>query len=521
MRSTLILTFLLSAIQCFAWTDLSVSQLTDSLDKYLKLRENLLDRQNDEITRLRHNIFTQSDSTERASIYMELAKAYEHKNVDSTIYYYELASRMADKPENRLLCMTARHRRDAIMPLAGISKEAVDDFESLKPTGSDSAIISDYFRSGAKLYNNISRLYDIPSVNESYHRKAIAMLDSLNTYIKGTVEGKVAEAQKLIYQGKNAESLAGLMELLPLVKDDPEMSAYVTKLLAQFYKDRQGGIRDDYLNYLLLTAIAEAKCGYANIETLPTVSSELMKKNAWRRSYRYMQMALRDAVASGSKTDVMQCGKDIRYVSERFYEKNRMQLMWLMIIIGILIAALIAIMFMLMRLHIDRKRQKQLRQHLEESNASKDIYIRNILSLCSGSMERLEDFNRLVGRKIKAGQIQDLYSSIESGKYIQQQTEQFYANFDEAFLSIYPDFIQNVNALLLPEKRYKDVTRRTLSPELRILAFMLLGVDESAKVAQFLGLSVNTIYTYRNRMKSRAINREEFESSLKASAQKL
>ncbi len=520
MRLTLLLACLFSVIQCFAWTELSVSQLTDSLDKYLKLRENLLTQQNDNIARLRQKISTQPDSTKRSSLYMELALAYEHNNVDSTIYYYDLASNMAQCPDDHQLYVTASHRRDAIMPLAGVSKEAVDDFESLQPVGTDSAAMADYFRSGAKMYNNISKLYDIPSVNELYHRKAIVMLDSLIKYIPGTLESKVSNALKLIYQGKSSESLAELMEILPLVKNDPVMAAYVTKLLADYYKDRPG-IRDAYLHYLLLTAIAEAKCGYANIEPLPTVSSELMKKNAWRRSYRYMQMALRDAVASGSKADVMQCGKDIRYVSERFCEKNRLQLTWLMIFIGILVAALIAIMFMLVRLHRDRKRQQQLQQHLEESNASKDVYIRNILSLCSDSMERLEDFNRLVGRKIKAGQIQDLYSAIESGKFIQQQTEQFYTNFDEAFLCIYPDFIQNVNALLQPEKRYKDVTRRSLTPELRILAFMLLGVDESAKVAQFLGLSVNTIYTYRNRMKSRALNRDDFEQNLKLSAKKL
>ena len=51
-----------------------------------------------------------------------------------------------------------------------------------------------------------------------------------------------------------------------------------------------------------------------------------------------------------------------------------------------------------------------------------------------------------------------------------------------------------------------------LTPELRILAFMRLGLDDSGKIARFLNLSVNTVYTYRNRMKNRASDRDNFES---------
>ena len=53
-----------------------------------------------------------------------------------------------------------------------------------------------------------------------------------------------------------------------------------------------------------------------------------------------------------------------------------------------------------------------------------------------------------------------------------------------------------------------------LNTELRILAFLRLGIDDSEQIAQFLGLSLNTIYTYRNRLKSRAINRNTFDADV-------
>lgn len=43
---------------------------------------------------------------------------------------------------------------------------------------------------------------------------------------------------------------------------------------------------------------------------------------------------------------------------------------------------------------------------------------------------------------------------------------------------------------------------------------MRLGFDDSSRIAKFMGLSINTIYAYRNRLRSRAIDRDSFESDI-------
>ncbi|MDE6305675.1 MAG: hypothetical protein K2L90_03710, partial [Muribaculaceae bacterium] len=79
---------------------------------------------------------------------------------------------------------------------------------------------------------------------------------------------------------------------------------------------------------------------------------------------------------------------------------------------------------------------------------------------------------------------------------------------------MYPTFIDDVNALMADDRRIVLSDDGKLNTELRILAFMRLGIDDSAKVARFLGLSLNTIYTYRNKLKSRALRRDEFEADV-------
>lgn len=74
--------------------------------------------------------------------------------------------------------------------------------------------------------------------------------------------------------------------------------------------------------------------------------------------------------------------------------------------------------------------------------------------------------------------------------------------------------MEGVNALLLPDKQVTVPENGRLTTELRILAFARLGIDDAAQIARFLGLSQNTIYTYRNKMCSKARNRATFEEDL-------
>jgi hypothetical protein len=117
-------------------------------------------------------------------------------------------------------------------------------------------------------------------------------------------------------------------------------------------------------------------------------------------------------------------------------------------------------------------------------------------------------------RKLAAGQVDELYHQIKIGKIADDQRQLFFKEFDTAFIHIYPTFIRDVNALLKDNIPLVGEEVEALSPELRILAFMRLGIDDSGKIARFLGLSVNTVYTYRNRMKARAIDRDTFESEV-------
>ena len=87
----------------------------------------------------------------------------------------------------------------------------------------------------------------------------------------------------------------------------------------------------------------------------------------------------------------------------------------------------------------------------------------------------------------------------------------FYAEFDQSFLKLYPDFVEKFNELLVPEARITPKPN-SLTPELRIYALVRLGTTDSNQIARFLCYSVSTIYNYRVKIRNSAIgSRDDFE----------
>lgn len=159
---------------------------------------------------------------------------------------------------------------------------------------------------------------------------------------------------------------------------------------------------------------------------------------------------------------------------------------------------------------------RRMERRLERANQAKEIYIARFLELCADYLEIMDDYNRTCKRKASTGMLDDLMTFLKSDAAVDRMQRKFYDLFDEAFLKMYPTFVADVNALLLPDRRIDPPTDRELTTELRILAFGRLGVEDTARIARFLGISPNTVYTYRNKLRNRAADRTLFEEQIRS-----
>ena len=139
---------------------------------------------------------------------------------------------------------------------------------------------------------------------------------------------------------------------------------------------------------------------------------------------------------------------------------------------------------------------------LVEANAAKEEYLGLFLSMCSGYLD-----------KLKKTLTRDQYEA---------ELKNFYKTFDTSFLTLYPTFVDEFNALLKDENKITLKEGEMLNTELRIFALIKLGITQSSHIASLLRYSVNTIYNYRAQVKKAAIDdKENFEEIVKKLGSKM
>ena len=117
---------------------------------------------------------------------------------------------------------------------------------------------------------------------------------------------------------------------------------------------------------------------------------------------------------------------------------------------------------------------------------------------------------------LKQGKADQLLKELSISGRSEKAREEFYQTFDNTFLAMYPNFVEQFNDLLKEEARFHLGKDEKLNTELRIFALIRLGVDDSKVIATMLDYSVSTIYNYKVSVKNAALgDRDTFEDRVK------
>ena len=142
-----------------------------------------------------------------------------------------------------------------------------------------------------------------------------------------------------------------------------------------------------------------------------------------------------------------------------------------------------------------------LTRALSQANTIKDKYLRYYMQRSTFYINKLERHRtHLYKTALSFGQ-ERLLRELRSPTPIEQEYKSFFHEFDRVFLSLYPDFVEKANALLRDGEQMKTPG---LNTEFRLLAVIRLGITGNSEIAQFLHISINTVYTYRNRLRNAA-----------------
>lgn len=483
------------------------------LDRMIERRQEFIGMRQAEVDSL-SSVAAGATPDRKLQAMFDVASAYRTFNVDSALHYYAAGREYARSRGDSIWLMRFSLAGAALMPVSGIIKEEVDFYDSIDHVQLPRQVLADYYLHGSRLFFALAPLYK-PNVElqTRYARRALVYNDSaMNHITPGTPMWAVLQAQSHYVKGERTLAIATLNDLVESLPMEDNYFGRAANMLAAAYGAR--GRERDREYYLALSAISDIMGATLEGTSLMELGMALYDKGDTERAYRYLLASIDNAADSGARMRALDSTIMLPYIAKSAKEKDRRWIVWSFVLIVVLAFAIVSLVIVLGKLRRDMGKLHALRQRLSDSNTTKDAYIGQFLRLSSVSMNRLEEFNRLAARKIAAKQIDDLYSLVRSGKVLEEQSKVFYEIFDDAFLHTYPTFVQDFNNLLQPDKRLELTEPGRLNTELRIIAFMKLGLEDSNQIARFLNLSLNTVYTYRNKLKSRAINRDTFETDV-------
>lgn len=432
---------------------------------------------------------------------------YTSFNNDSAMHYIIKGLKLTEGDDQ----LRFRLRECSLLPLAGFIDKAVDKFEAINVDSVPPVMLAQYYDAGRQMYSYISGFFPAyTDYNAQMKGKLLQMQEQLLKYLpKESAAYKFNLGEYYMLTGEQARAKAFFNELFDGGPETTPYRARVAHHLASIAKKE--GNQNEYIYYLTQAAQADASSATLEVKALQELGAELNERHDVDRAYAYLSRALDNAVTCGASMRMVESARALPLIEQAHTAQLASRSRTLYVVLGIMVMLLAGMIILLVLLRRQIHRMDGLQQNLRAANRAKEVYISQFLSLCSIYMDKLNQFCKLVNRKITVGKVDELLRLTKSGKFIEEQSKEFYEVFDNAFLHIYPDFVSQVNGLLKPDAKIELKEGELLNTELRILAFMRLGIQDSPRIAQVLNYSLNTIYSYRNRLKNRAVNRESFE----------
>ncbi len=522
------------------------SAVTDSLTRVLRQtianRDAYARQKEDRLIKLRKEISAAADDVRRFHALDALLNEYQAYNTDSAFAICGRREALARKIGDPYLMRNAAMNSANVLAYTGMYKEAFDIMDTIP-----SHRIPEYMRPFRyHILRTVYGLMDDYAVRPEDHDRSRALtrqyLDSLMAVNEpGSLGYVMAEATRDNADGKAADAVRVVRKYLADNETTTHEEAICAFTLSESY-DLLGD-RENQKEQLLRASIADLQSAVREYVSLRKLAMLLYEEGEVGLAYELLRISLEDADKCNARLRVVEANSFFPIVNDMYVETIRSQrsrLRAAVFLISLLVVGLLVAIFYVMRqmkrtsaarreAELSGLRLKQLNAELNASNAElleanrtiaensciKEEYIARYMDQCSLYIEKIDSYRKQLGKLIAAGKTEQLSTTIKSTAFLDEELKNFYADFDNTFLSLFPTFVADFNALLRPEEAIQPKKAGSLTTELRIFALIRLGINDSVKIAQFLRYSVTTIYNYRTKARNKAAgDRDKLEEEV-------
>lgn len=516
-----LLIFLLASLNC-----LSQSARSDSLLTVLKSeinKQHFYDRQKEnEIRNLKKRLMRSGSGNFTATFKNDslLFEQYRSFKYDSAFFYASKMVRTATANRNNAQLVQGTMLLSNILINAKMYKEAFDQFEKIDTNGMASSLKFDYLLMRARLTSGIAE-YDDDAVFSKIYRKRSE--DDFKNADSANPPNPFEKTISLAFdtnvrkqKGLDANFFFNFLTHNHLAEHNLAMAA--SRVSFAF-------TGEDKVLFLALAAINDIRSSTKETLAILLLGEELFKLGNSKDAYLSIQVAVSDAKFYGARGHQVQIASILpiiasKLLDEKQHERDRF-------LIGFLIFLIIAVLLFFV-LFIYRKQMVRIKAHekiiheknekleevnekLWESSRIKEEFIGLFFKSCSSYIETLEKIKHKIQHNMKVENYRQVNLVLDEVK-TERERDRLYETLDNMFLTLFPNFITSFNLLLREEGQVWPKAHETLTASLRIFALTRLGITELEAIAKILNYSVSTVYTYKIRLKSKAIVApEEFE----------
>ena len=483
-------------------------------------------------------------------INFQLYELYRAFVSDSAMYHLTECIKLADQLGDASGAVKCRALMAIRCSNIGMYDEALNTLDSIHPVGIDTLSLGIYYEAYNNVYSELAYYTRLAHMKQTYQAKADHYKQLMMNILPPTYETRFLRLEQEA-QGEGDLEKGMRINDAWLKTVEPGSHPYAMVALYRYIEYKLRGDKPQMMHWLVESVLADIRNAAMDQGSMWELANELMLNGDIDKASSYISFTSDCANRYGSRQRNWQIAPLLTTIAKNYKTKSEHttnQLRMLLVAISLLLLLLLGVLFFLRRrnLQLDAARMalkgkndelatansqlatqteelstlnsqlSSLNSQLSESNRVKEEYIGRFMSLCSQYIDKLDDYRKMVNKKMKNKELEDLFRMSKSTELKEKELEELYQNFDSVFLHLFPNFVNDFNALLQDDMQVHPKEENRLTTEIRIFALIRLGIEDSSKIAEFLHYSVNTIYNYRARIKNGALdNRESFERRIK------
>ena len=433
-----------------------------------------------------------TDGEEKLRLYEKLVYGYTQFIYDSAMVYVQKGTHLAQQTNNQVYYNKFQMLKARLYVLRGFYIEAKQCLEQLNIPPSDTNQNYLYNCAQCALYFNLNAYCENSEFSEHYKKLFNEYINkALCYYPKRDAQYYYLKGVQLYYSNGSLHDISTyLKKTMSLSKPNSDVYGMSAYILSKAYRNnKQLELQE---RYLLLSAMSDVMTSTNESMSLQDLALLLYKNNDVDKAQEYISLSLKDANMTNNHLRRVNLFNNFNVLLSAYTDKLEQQAVWhksALACITVLLGVVVFIMVYVKRknrllkqneqklkalteqLYCINSQQKKDNKALANTNtelentiAKRENMANAYINLCYQYIERLDNLRKLVIRKIKANQQQELLSMLSSSKRTVEANQNFFLQFDKIFLSLYPSFITELNTLLVPEAQIQLKDENEFTP---------------------------------------------------------